>query len=165
MSSSSKSGTTRNVSPFAAMPPAKVTWPPAVTAPDVPRALSTSTASSGSRAIASRRRVDGGAERQAVEQVVVLLEVELADGPADGDLVDPVGSGERAVPEPPHQAALTDPRHAADDHEGDGALPRGDELVERVAVVSVEHDEVGQLAGLDRADEVIPLERLGRVDR
>ena len=54
MSSSSKSGTTRSVSPFAAMPPAKVTWPPAVTAPDVPRALSTSTASSGSRAIASR---------------------------------------------------------------------------------------------------------------
>ncbi len=54
MSSSSKSGTTRSVSPFAAMPPANVTWPPPVTAPAEPSALSTSTASSGRRAIASR---------------------------------------------------------------------------------------------------------------
>ena len=166
MSSSSKSGTTRSVSPFAAMPPANVTWPPAVTAPAEPSGAVDVDSELGQACHRVAQRVDGGAERQPVEQVVVLLEVQLAGRarPIVISSIQPAPVSE-VVPEPPHQAALADARHAADDDQGDRALPRPDELVERVAVTAVEDDEVGQLAGLDRADEVVPLERPGRVDR
>ena len=104
------------MSPLTATPPAKL--PDHDARNGYRTAESTSTASSGSRAIASAKRRQRRAELQAREHIIGLLEEEAPAGTAD---VQPSSQSapSAAAQNRPIRPGLTDARHAADDHQGD----------------------------------------------